>query len=78
MCLFIYCFTNERVLGTSNIRPPTLLNTRQEFQYRSSVLQDTSMQRNLNHYIETQIHSEILLPEHVVAIVADPSFQNPI
>ena len=35
------------------------------------------MQRNLNHYIETQIHSEILLSEHVVAIVADPSFQKP-
>ena len=32
--------------------------------------------RNLNHYIEAQIHGEISLKEDVEALVVDPSFKG--
>ena len=77
--LFMDCFTNEHVLGLSNIRPPQLFeHLCQNFQYRSAALQNAVIVRNLNHYIETQIHSEIVLEKHVVSIVADPSFRQSI
>ena len=32
--------------------------------------------RNLNHYIEAQVHGEISLKEDVEALVVDPSFKD--
>ena len=32
--------------------------------------------RNLNHYIETQVHGDIHLSEHMSVLVADPSFRG--
>ncbi|MBB6733596.1 DUF3626 domain-containing protein [Cohnella zeiphila] len=32
--------------------------------------------RNLNHYIEAQVHGDVSLQDDVDALVADPSFQN--
>ena len=37
---------------------------------------DKEPARNLNHYIEAQIHGEISLKEDVEVLVADPSFKG--
>lgn len=74
--LFVDCFTNEQVLGLSNIRPPHLFAHLRQDLYSRKALQDCISLRNLNHYIEAQIHCEISLSKHVTTLVADPSYQH--
>ena len=74
--LFVDAFRNEHVLGYSNIRPSSLfLHFLQNIPSQKAI-QDGIALRNLNHYIEAQIHCDISLSRDATTLVADPSFQN--
>lgn len=70
-------FEREFVLGKKNIRPPNLIellrsNLRKEYVFNSKA----EASRNLDHYIEAQIHGPINLDRDVAILVADSSFKN--
>lgn len=75
--LFKDAFSREFVLGTANIRPGQLLEhllTRlpQPYAYPSARCPN----RNLDHYIEAQVHGDVRLREDVELLVIDPSFRS--
>ncbi len=70
-------FENEQVLGRTQVRPPALMQHLQgDLSSVSPALSDSVAYRNLNHYIEAQVHADIHLAEHVESLVVDPSFRD--
>lgn len=75
--LFAESFTRDFAIGAHALSPTRLLA-----QLTTGLAQpfaDPSARpasRNLNHYIEAQVHGEIRLSEDAEAIVADPSFRG--
>ncbi|RJX40605.1 DUF3626 domain-containing protein [Paenibacillus pinisoli] len=70
-------FQNEYALGERELTPGKLM--KHLTSKLSFPLQDPSdrlVRRNLNHYIEAQVHSVVSLKEDTEALVADPSFQE--
>lgn len=70
-------FQNEYALGERELTPGKLM--KHLTSKLSLPLQDPSdklVKRNLNHYIEAQVHSIVSLKEDAEALVADPSFQG--
>ncbi|HIF93739.1 MAG: DUF3626 domain-containing protein [Myxococcales bacterium] len=68
-------FKSDFTLGESNLTPPRLIDHLLENSLRpldESVAQPAT--RNLNHYIEAQVHGEVSLAEDVEALVIDPCF----
>lgn len=70
-------FSSEQTLGESNIRPPAIIeriasHLAAPFESRFS----RPPARNLDHYIEAQIHGDISLTDDVDHIVCDPSFRD--
>ncbi|MCE5172839.1 DUF3626 domain-containing protein [Paenibacillus profundus] len=70
-------FTRDFAIGEKNLTPRKLIdhmlvNLERPFSDRSS----KEPNRNLNHYIEAQIHGDISLKEDVEVLVADPSFKG--
>lgn len=70
------CFVNDTALGVFPLRPKALLTCLQEPYQDLNARILKSPRRNLDHYIEAQIHSEISLATDIEALVADDSFRN--
>ena len=67
-------FLSDFALGERNLTPTGFIQhvlTSLEHGRRGSVAN-----RNLNHYIESQVHGPISLKQDVEVLVADPSFKN--
>jgi len=68
-------FKSDFTLGENSLTPPRLIDHLLENSPRpihESVAQPAT--RNLNHYIEAQVHGELSLGEDVEALVIDPCF----
>lgn len=71
------CFERRFALGAYDISPPDLCHhlltsLSAPFENPASL----ELGRNLNHYIEAQIHGNLFLAEDVSYLVADPSFKG--
>lgn len=62
----------ERNLTVRKLIDHMLVNLEKPFQNPSN----KEPNRNLNHYIEAQVHGDIFLKEDVTMLVADPSFKG--
>ncbi|MBU5213946.1 DUF3626 domain-containing protein [Bacillus oleronius] len=70
-------FTREFAIGERNLTPPRLINhLLSNFENGVINLSQKEASRNLNHYIEAQIHGDISLKEDVEMLVVDPSYQD--
>ncbi|GGA80387.1 DUF3626 domain-containing protein [Ornithinibacillus halotolerans] len=70
-------FQSECAIGERNLTPPRLIQhllKTIDLPMSEQVVQKPS--RNLNHYVEAQIHGDISLQDDVEILVADPSFQG--
>lgn len=68
-------FSREIVLGESELRPPKLISYLANLYNIQSDLVKRKPNRNLDYYIEAQVHGEVSLEKDVDALVADDSFQ---
>ncbi|MDM5317136.1 DUF3626 domain-containing protein [Fictibacillus sp. b24] len=75
--LLVEIFTRDFAIGERNLTPGKLINHLQS-NLDKAVLDPSKQQviRNLNHYIEAQVHGDISLKEDVEVLVADPSFKE--
>lgn len=69
-------FLSEFALGEHKLKPPKLMNHLENLEKPFGNPANKEPYRNLNHYIEAQVHGEISLNEDVEILVADPSFKN--
>ncbi len=70
-------FVRDFAIGEGNLTPTILINHLLANLKRPFIdVVSKEPARNLNHYIEAQIHGEISLKEDVEALVADPSFKG--
>lgn len=70
-------FTRDFAIGEKNLTPRKLIDHMLvNLEGRSSDPSSKEPHRNLNHYIEAQIHGDISLKEDVEVLVADPSFKG--
>jgi len=70
-------FVRDFAIGEKNLTPVRLVNhllVNLERPFTDPAIKKPT--RNLNHYIEAQIHGDISLKEDVELLVADPSFKN--
>lgn len=70
-------FVRDYAIGEMNLTPAKLIhhfNTELEKPFLNP--EGKKAVRNLNHYIEAQVHGDISLREDVEVLVADPSFKN--
>lgn len=75
--VFKDAFFRNDAIGEKNLTPKKLIdhlliNLEQPFKDPSK----RKPNRNLNHYIESQVHGDITLKEDVEILVADPSFKD--
>ena len=70
-------FSSEIVIGEEHLRPPALVEHLLH-KLGKAFLDPSARQatRNLDHYIEAQIHGNVSLQQDVDILVADPSFQH--
>ncbi|MDV5167609.1 DUF3626 domain-containing protein [Photobacterium rosenbergii] len=75
------CFERDAVLGLTNIRPKAFLEsylrgdlTKHEGNIDLRLAQ--SKARNLDHYVEAQVHGDISLTNDVESLIADVSFKG--
>lgn len=70
-------FTREFAIGEKNLTPTRLINhllrNLEAFPIKAI---EKEASRNLNHYIEAQIHGDLSLKEKVEGLVADPSYKG--
>ena len=70
-------FTRESTIGQRDLTPTGLINhLLGNLNKKLPDLDKTEASRNLNHYIEAQVHGGISLEEDVEVLVADPSFKG--
>ncbi|MCA1054227.1 DUF3626 domain-containing protein [Rossellomorea aquimaris] len=67
-------FTRESALGEKNLTPTRFIH--HVFSSIKKGRRGSVANRNLNHYMEAQIHGPISLEKDVEVLVADPSFKN--
>jgi len=75
--LFVESFVRDFALGESELTPTKLMD--HLLVNLDKPLSDPANRaavRNLNHYIEAQVHGDVSLAEDVDTLVADPSFQK--
>ena len=75
--LLVEVFVRDFAIGVKDLTPTKLINhllTNLEKPLPPPVAGRAS--RNLNHYIEAQVHGDVLLARDVDILVADPSFQG--
>jgi hypothetical protein len=68
-------FCHEIGLGESGLTVPSLVRRLRDLPLVLSEVANFPIARNLNHYIEAQIHGDVRLQD-VDALVADPSFRQ--
>lgn len=70
-------FYHEIGLGEIGLTVPSLVHRlRHELPLPLSDIARFSVARNLNHYVEAQVHGDLVLDQDVDALVADPSFRE--
>src|SRR5690625_444092 len=70
-------FTRDFAIGEKNLTVPKLINHMLiNLNKPFPNPKNKKPNRNLNHYIEAQVHGSISLKEDVETLVADPSFKN--
>jgi hypothetical protein len=69
-------FTREYAIGEKELTPRGLVNHLLNLEVCMTNPIKKEASRNLNHYIEAQIHCDISLKEHVEVLVADPSYKG--
>ena len=69
-------FTRNFALGEHNLTIPKLVDILGSLQRPREDPSKLPIRRNLDHYIEAQVHSVISLRDDVEKLVADPSFQG--
>ncbi len=74
--LFTEVFTRDFALGEAQLNIAKLVNLIVELNAPYKNPSGLAVKRNLDHYIEAQIHSVISLLNDVEMLVADPSFQD--
>lgn len=75
--LFTDAFFRDYAIGEKDLTPKKLID--QLLYNLERPLEDPSKlapHRNLNHFIETQVHGDIVLEDDVEILVADPSFKG--
>lgn len=65
-------FVRGEAVGCAGVRPPAVMKRIVEGGRDG----DGVMSRNLDHYVEAQVHGEVRLGRDVEALVADPSFRG--
>ncbi|WP_018755431.1 DUF3626 domain-containing protein [Paenibacillus terrigena] len=70
-------FLRDSALGEANLRPQKLVD-HLRVNLLNAFLDPSEMEpkRNLNHYIEAQVHGDIRLENDVEILIADPAFQG--
>ncbi|RIX48597.1 DUF3626 domain-containing protein [Paenibacillus nanensis] len=75
--LFTDAFILEYAIGERDLTPPRLIRRLQDCTDQPlGNLSDRNAGRNLNHYIEAQVHGPVSLREDADLLVADPSFKG--
>lgn len=75
--LFEESFYRDFAIGEPGLTPTGLVaHLRSELRRSTSVTAQRAPTRNLNHYIEAQVHGDVLLGEDAQVLVADPSFRG--
>jgi len=70
-------FLSEQALGRFGMRPSALISQLQgDFSVPSTALSHTVRNPNRSQYIESQVHDDLSLADHVQELVADPSFRD--
>jgi hypothetical protein len=70
-------FYHEIGLGESGLTVPSLVRRlRDHLPLPLSDIAHFPIARNLNHYVEAQVHGDVVLNQDVDALVADPSFRE--
>jgi hypothetical protein len=71
---FEECFTRDFAFGVSDIRPSQFID--RLLNLETPLHDESGPSRNLDHFVEAQIHGDVLLERDVLELVADPSFRN--
>lgn len=75
--LLLECFERQYALGEKDITPARLMNyLHNSLSKPYPDLANRAPARNLDHYIEAQLHGKVTLENDVEMLVADPSFQE--
>ena len=69
-------FTRDYALGEWNLTIPKLITYLLSIDKKAHDLTTSRIARNLNHYIEAQVHGDISLADDVEELVADPAFKG--
>lgn len=70
-------FSRESAIGKRDLTPPKLINHLQvNLKKKVPDLVKEEPKRNLDHYIEAQVHGDISLKKDVEVLVADPSYKG--
>ncbi len=70
-------FVRDFAVGEKNLTPPRLVeHLRVNLEKPFSAPSNKEANRNLNHYIEAQVHGDVRLKEDAEILVADPSFRG--
>ncbi len=71
---FTDAFESEMALGLHSVRPPALFDC--IYKHITTAKLVPTLSHNLDHYIEAQVHGEVLLARDVQTLVADPAFRT--
>ncbi|MEM9922064.1 MAG: DUF3626 domain-containing protein [Bacteroidota bacterium] len=76
-CLLSECFERDAAIGEVGVRPDDLVRKIDRHLNKEGMFAANSpMSRNLDHYIEAQIHTEIVLSQDVDYLVADAAYRG--
>lgn len=74
--LLTEAFSRDFALGERDLTVPKLMRHLQSLEAQNEPILTNRTARNLNHYIEAQIHGDISLKDDIDSLVADPSFRE--
>lgn len=75
--LLFEAFTRDFAVGERNIRPAQLVeHLRTRLDEPIAARLSRPLARNLDHFVEAQVHGPVALADDVEALVADPSFRG--
>lgn len=69
-------FNRDFSLGESNLTIPKLIQHLSSIDKKALDFSSSRIARNLNHYIEAQVHGDISLADDIEALIADPAFKG--
>lgn len=75
-CLLSECFERDYVIGENEIRPSGLVKKiNQDLNQDYTFISKKRASKNLDHYIEAQIHTEISLKNDIDYLIADSAYR---